>query len=127
MSISDRIVATIRTGVPTLVGLILAWLITKIPAVADILAFIDTNLAAVTGGVPVATVLGLAATAGIVSLYYYLARLAGSRWPAVEKWLLGQSLVPVYVAPGQTVVALPAPATVNRSEYQDAREAAGLD
>lgn len=97
MNLSDRIVATIRTGVPTLVGLILTWLIAHIPAVADVIAFIDTHLSLITDGVPVSELLAIAATAGVIIGYYYLARLAGSRWPAVEKWLLGKSLVPVYI------------------------------
>lgn len=102
MNLSDRIVATIRTGVPALVGLILATLIAKIPAVADAIAFIDENLSLVTGGVPVATLLGLAATAGVISLYYWVARKLGDRWPAVEKWLLGYDLVPgAYTKPGK--------------------------
>lgn len=97
MNLSDRIIATIRTGVPALVGLILANLIAKVPAVADVLTFIDTNLSLITDGVPVAQWLALAATAGVIAAYYYLVRLAGTRWPAVEKWLLGKSLVPVYI------------------------------
>jgi len=97
MTISDRIVATIRTGVPALVGLILAHLIAAVPAVADAIVLIDNHLSAITEGVPVATVLQLAATAGVITGYYYLARLAGAKWPWLEKWLLGKSLVPVYV------------------------------
>ncbi len=104
MNINDRIVATIRTGVPALVGLILATLISKIPAVAESIAFIDENLSLVTGGVPVAQLLGLAATAGVISLYYFVARKLGDRWPFVEKWLLGSELIPsAYIKPDTNI------------------------
>lgn len=94
MNLNDRIVATIRTGVPALVGLILATLISKIPAVADAIVFIDTNLSLVTGGVPVAQLLGLAATAAVIAGYYWVVRKLGDRWPLVEKYLLGSELIP---------------------------------
>lgn len=104
MNLSDRIVATIRTGVPALVGLILATLIAKIPAVAEVIAWIDTNLAELTGGVPITTLLQLVATAAVISLYYFLARKAGDRWPQMERWLLGSSRTPVYAVetPGES-------------------------
>lgn len=94
MNINDRIIATIRTGVPALVGLLIATLIAKIPAVATVIAWIDAELSTVTAGVPIVTILGLAATAAVIAGYYYLARVLGARWPWVEKWLLGSSLVP---------------------------------
>lgn len=97
MNISDRIIATIRTGVPALVGLILAQLIAHVPVVAEIITFIDRELSLITEGVPVAQILAAAATAGVIAAYYYAARLVGARWPVVEKWLLGRSVVPIYI------------------------------
>lgn len=95
MNLSDRIVATIRTVVPALVGMILAALIAKIPLIATVISWIDANLSDVTGGVPVAQLLGLIATAGVVAAYYWTVRKLADRWPLAER-LLGSSKTPVY-------------------------------
>lgn len=96
MSISDRIVATIKTGVPALIGIALANLIAAVPAVADVITFIDTHLSEITDGVPVATILKWAATAGVIAGYYWVAAWLGDKYPPIRKWLLGSSLVPIY-------------------------------
>lgn len=91
MSINERIVATIRTTVPALVGLVIARVVAQVPAVADWLGWLSGQL-----GTPAEGVLTAVATAAIIGAYYWTARKLGSRWPWLEKWLLGSSLVPVY-------------------------------
>lgn len=127
MSMSDRIVATIRTGVPALVGLILATLIARIPAVADVIAYIDTELTTLTGGVPVAVLLNLAATAAVIAAYYWVARKLGDRWPWVETWLLGSSLTPVYAPTIVTDVNTGDVSLLSRAQYREYRQALADD
>jgi hypothetical protein len=126
MNISDRIVATIRTGVPALIGYLLALLIAAVPAVADVLAFLDAQLSTITFGVPVIAVLQAAAVAAVIAGYYWVARKIGSKYPAAEKWLLGRSLVPIYVQPITTSPDDGVAEGVTRADYQahvDALEA----
>lgn len=112
MTISDRIVATIRTAVPALVGLILARLIAAIPAVGDALVWIGAQI-----GTPVEGLVSLLATAAVITAYYWLARRLGDRWPWVERWLLGSSLVPVY-APEAVQTAKGDVYVMTRAEYR---------
>lgn len=91
MTINDRIVATIRTLVPALYGVGIAWLIRQIPAVADGLAWLSTQL-----GTDVTVLLQGILTAAVIAGYYWCARAAGARFPALERWLLGRSLTPTY-------------------------------
>jgi len=95
MNRNDQIVSLIRTGVPALVGLILAKLIAAVPAVQDGITWVDDNLGSVLG-IPVATLLTTAATAGVITGYYWAARKLGQKWPALEAWLLGSSKTPTY-------------------------------
>lgn len=127
MSMSDRIVATIRTGVPALVGLILATLIARIPAVADVIAYIDSELTTLTGGVPVAVLLNLAATAAVIAAYYWVARKLGDRWPWVETWLLGSALTPVYAPTIVTDVNTGDVSLLSRAQYREYRQALADD
>ena len=92
MTINDRIIATIRTGVPALWGMFWAWLIAQIPAVADVLAWLSEW-----AGEDVYRLIELALTGLVIAGYYFVARWAGERWPWLERWLVGRSLVPVYV------------------------------
>lgn len=101
MTNQDRIIAYIRTGFPALVGMFITWLVSKIPAIADWLTFVDAQLTALGFvGVTVNGLLVAGGTAGIIFLYYAAARWLGAKFPPLEKWLLGRSAVPVYVKSG---------------------------
>ena len=89
-------VAVVRTLVPSLYGLAIAWLIEKVPAVGDILAWLSAEL-----GTDVTAAIGVAVTGLIIAGYYWVARKIGERWPAVERWLLGSSLTPTYTKEGE--------------------------
>lgn len=91
MTISDRIAALIRTLVPALYGVFLSWLVGRVPTVQDALAWLSETL-----GTDVSTAIALALTALVIAGYYWVARKLGARWPALERWLLGSSLVPTY-------------------------------
>ena len=97
MTNNEKIISYIRTGVPALIGALIAWLVSKIPAVAGGLSWVDAQFAdAGFAGVTAQGILTALGIAGITTLYYIVARWAGDRWPALEKWLLGRSAVPVY-------------------------------
>lgn len=97
MTIRERLAAYIRTAVPALVGAGIAYLVGKIPAVADIIAAINKELeTAGFAGWTVQLILAAVATAAAITAYYWVARKLGAKFPALEKWLLGSSLVPVY-------------------------------
>lgn len=100
MSHQDRIIALIRTGVPALVGALLAFIVAKIPGVAALIHTLDGLLAA-SGfvGVSVTVILQAIFVAIVVAAYYWLARRIGGRWPAAERWLLGHSATPIYAHP----------------------------
>lgn len=101
MTRQDQIIAVIRTGVPALVGSLLAFLIAHVPFVAAAIAWADAQLKGY--GLPgVVLVLQALVVALVVTGYYWLARRIGARWPSVEKWLLGRSARPVYSAPAVT-------------------------
>lgn len=116
---NDRIIAYIRTAVPTAVGALLAWLISRVPAVADWLAAIDAQLAVFGGfGVTATGLLIAGAIAGVTFAYYALARYLGEKFPWVEKWLLGRSAVPVYLRPEEaTVITEAIPVVDDRSTH----------
>jgi anti-sigma factor RsiW len=120
MTRQDQIIAVIRTAVPTFVGYLIALLITSIPAVGDVIAAIDEQIAA--AGVVGVTVVGLiqaAAVAVVVTLYYLLARWLGTRWPMVEAFLLGSAKTPVYAEPlPARAFVLPLPGET-REQYRD--------
>lgn len=100
----EQFIAVIRTAVPAFVGYILALLISAIPVVGDWIAAIDKQIAAAlpNGGVTVLGLLQAAAVAVVVGAYYWLARLLGTRWPIVERFLLGSSRQPVAYTPPAT-------------------------
>lgn len=99
----DLILATIRTAIPGAVGWGLAWLIARIPAVADIIATIDGVLATSAPGFTVVAILNLIAIGVVVGAYYWIARKLGARWPIVERFLLGSSKAPTAYTPGVTL------------------------
>lgn len=86
-------IAYIRTYTPVLIGSLLAWLIGSFTWAATVVAYVNTTF-----GTSWRDLLGAAATAAVIALYYYAARQIGKRWPKAEKWLLGSSAVPVYTA-----------------------------
>lgn len=94
MTPQDRITALIRTLVPALYGVGLAWLIGRFPAVQDGLAWLSQTI-----GVDASAAISLALTALVIAGYYWVARKLGAKFPALEKWLLGRSVVPVYKTP----------------------------
>lgn len=91
MTISDRIAALIRTLVPALYGVGLSWLVSRVPAVQDGLAWLSDAI-----GTDASAAIQLALTALVIAGYYWVARKLGARFPALERWLLGSSLVPTY-------------------------------
>jgi hypothetical protein len=90
-TVQDRIIATIKTGVPALWGLAIVWLIGRFPVVQDILVWLTSVI-----GLDAATVIQLVLTAAVIALYYWLASKIGARFPRVQRWLLGSSLIPTY-------------------------------
>ncbi len=96
----DLILATIRTAVPAAIGWLIAWLISRVPAVADIIATIDGILATSAPGFTVSLILTAIAVGLVTALYYWAVREAGKRWPIVERFLLGSAKQPAtYVMP----------------------------
>lgn len=86
---NDRIVSTIRTFVPALIGLLIARLVAAVPVVADVLAWVDEAT-----GAPTATLLSLVATALVIAAYYWVVRRLAARWPWLEGFL-GSTKTPV--------------------------------
>lgn len=99
MTVSDRIAALIRTLVPALYGAAITWLVGRIPAVGDVFHWLTTQL-----GTDVSAAISLALTALVIAGYYWVARKLGTKIPALEKWLLGSSLVPTYATTTTLVV-----------------------
>lgn len=98
MTVQDRFIAIIRTGVPALIGAFLAWLLTKIPTVADVIATLDGVLTdAGFAGVTFLGILQALAIAAVIAAYYWVARKLSDRFPTLRKWLQGSSLVPTYI------------------------------
>lgn len=125
------IIATIRTAVPAAIGWFLAWLIGRVPVVADIIVTVDSTLATAAPGVPgltVAALLNAAAIGAVVALYYWAVRNLGRRWPIVEAFLLGSSQQPVYAKQGADgvydITGLPDPSGHTRETFQTALAAA---
>lgn len=121
------ILATIRTAVPAAIGWLIAWLIGRVPAVADIIDTLDGVLAEAVPGaaLTVTTLLNAAAVGLAVGAYYWVARELGRRWPIVERFLLGSSAQPLAYAKQTAdgvflVTALPDPKVATRAEYQAA-------
>lgn len=86
---NDRIVSTIRTFVPALIGLLIARLVAAVPAVADVIVWIDGVI-----GAPTTTILGVVAAALMIAAYYWLVRRLATRWPWLEGFL-GSTKTPV--------------------------------
>jgi len=97
MTFNERIIATIRTAVPSGIGALLAYLVALVPAVADGIAWIDENLAGVLGG-STQLLLSAAAVAGVTALYYWAVRKLSVRWPNLEL-LLGSRKTPDSYSP----------------------------
>lgn len=74
MNLSDDITRAIRTGVPVVVGVFVAWLASSLHIVI---------------GPSSEAGLVVVATGAAISGYYALARLIEAKWPAVGKYLLG--------------------------------------
>lgn len=86
---NDRIISTIRTFVPALIGLLIARLVAEVPAVADAIAWVDGVI-----GAPTATLLGLVGAALVIAAYYWVVRRLATRWPWLEGFL-GSTKTPV--------------------------------
>lgn len=99
MDQQDKAAGLIRTFTPALVGVLLARLIAAVPAVASVVAWLDGIFdEAGMVGVSVLVIVQSVVTAGVITLYYWLVRRFGDRWPKLE-WLLGSPRTPSY-APG---------------------------
>jgi hypothetical protein len=83
----------IRTYVPLGVGLLLGFIITRVPVVADAIVWLDATLPA---GFDWRSALDAIAIALVTAGYYWVARQIGRRWPDAEKFLLGSSATPTY-------------------------------
>lgn len=82
MTNQNTIISTIRTGVPALVGLILAWLASHVPVVATAIEWLQAE-----AGVEVSKLLAALATALVIAGYYALVRWLASYWPWLESFL----------------------------------------
>ena len=89
MTNNDRIISTIRTFVPALIGLLIARLVAAVPAVADVIAWLDSEL-----GTETTKVIGLVAAALVIAAYYWLVRRLATRWPWLEAFL-GSTKTPI--------------------------------
>jgi len=99
MTISDRIAALIRTLVPALYGVGITFLVGRFPAIRDGLHWLSTTL-----GTDASAAIQLTVTALVIAGYYAAARALGAKFPALEKWLLGSSLIPTYATTTTLVV-----------------------
>lgn len=96
MNQADRIVATIKTAVPALWGIFLAWAIAQIPPIGEALEWLTAQ-----AGTDVSTIIEWLLTVSVIAAFYWLAAKVGARWPHIQKWLLGSSLVPEYRDPSK--------------------------
>lgn len=104
MTRQDRIIALIRTYVPALVGAVLAFIVAHVPVVASYIDAIDSTLASLGyAGASVTVLLQAVLVSAVIGLYYWLAQLLASKWPAAQKWLLGHSATPMYKIPTVTI------------------------
>lgn len=83
------ILRTIRTGVPALIGALLAWLTAQIPAIGDAITWLNANANA-----DVASFVTQAATAVVIVVYYALVSWLAKRWTWLEGFL-GSTKTPV--------------------------------
>lgn len=98
----DIITGTIRTAVPGAIGFGIAKLVAAVPAVQNIIDYVNDTLAdAGYAGLTVEFLLTIAAVGAAIAGYYRAARWAGGKWPWLEKWLVGSAAVPAY-GPGDT-------------------------
>ena len=86
-TVRERALAYVRTGVPALVGALLTWLATRIPAVFDVLNTVAPGWEMLVYSI---------VSAFVILAYYALARWLGKRWPKIETLMLGSSKTPTY-------------------------------
>lgn len=91
MTNEDRIIGTIRTGIPALWGALILFLVSRFPIIGELIAAISEW-----AGQDVTLALGLLFTVLVITAYYWVARKLGARFPWLERWLMGRSVVPVY-------------------------------
>lgn len=104
MTNQDRIIALIRTAVPSLYGAALAWAISLLPFMQTAFDWLSATFEQ-----DVVSAIESVFTVACIAAFYWVARKAGARWPGLEKWLLGRSLVPIYETDGVYVVYKPSP------------------
>lgn len=91
MTVQDRFIALIRTVVPYLWSAAIAFLVGRFPVAQDVINWLNEF-----SGQDVTAALGLFLVGLVLAGYYWAARWAGARWPILEKWLIGRSVVPSY-------------------------------
>lgn len=91
MTVNERFIALIRTVVPYLWSAAIVWLIGRFPIAADVIAWLNDF-----SNQDVTVALGLLFTGLVLAGYYWVARWAGAKWPVLERWLIGRSIVPSY-------------------------------
>lgn len=101
MTVSDRIAALIRTLVPALYGVAITFLVGRFPIIQDGLHWLSGTL-----GTDASAAIQLFVTALVIAGYYWAARKLGARFPVLERWLLGSSLVPQYTTNPPPVVGV---------------------
>lgn len=91
MTNNEKIIGAIRTGVPALVGTVIAWAISRVPAVEDVIIWLGDN-----AGIEVQSLVSGIATALVILGYYSLVRVLAKRWPWVEAFLGSKKAPMVY-------------------------------
>lgn len=88
---------SIRTYLPALVGVLLARLVAAVPAVNDVVVWLDTLFAeAGWVGLTALGVIESVIVAGVVLGYQWAAQKFGDRLPRIEALLLGSARRPSY-------------------------------
>jgi len=86
-----------RTFVAALIGVLLARLVAAVPAVHDVIAWVDGVFAeAGYAGLSALAIVNAVVVAGVILAYQKIAQALGDRWPAVERWMLGSDARPHY-------------------------------
>ncbi|MGK0740450.1 hypothetical protein ACSHWG_00975 [Leucobacter sp. Z1108] len=87
----------VRTFIAAFAGVLVTRLVGAIPAIGEVLAWLDGVFAeAGYGGMSALALVQAAVVAGVILGYQKIAQALGDRWPSVEKWMLGSDARPSY-------------------------------